>query len=99
MAKEYISFSKHELAKQWLEEEDGEITASIDVPTGVFNEHGDEFIAKLHAYSICDHFVQRRRKNNPSVLHFELVSSEENDGAVDVTKAVHEAQKAKQKSS
>lgn len=89
-------YTKHALAKQWLKEEDGEIIASIDVATGVYDKNGDEIIAKLFAESVCDFFTQEETKNNSTVIHFELSNSVENEDAVDVIKAVNTAQKLKQ---
>ncbi len=77
----------HELAKQLLSLPDMDVSASCDIETGVFDEGGDEVIAKLFADGICEVFSD----NYGITIQFE--SSCSGGEGVDVIEVVREAQK------
>jgi hypothetical protein len=80
----------HEIAEALLKHIDVEVNTSVDIPTGVFNEHGDEIVAKIFGHSI----VETICANVGVTFHFEACgSSGEGGEAVDVIEAVKFAQK------
>lgn len=76
----------HELAKLLLSNPDMEITASLDIESGVYDDSGDEYISKIFGYSLVDLIVS----SGESTLHFEVSGSGWNN--IDVLEAVHYAQ-------
>lgn len=76
----------HELAKLLLSKPDVDVTASLDVQSGVYDKHGDEYTSKVFGYSLID-VIQ---SNADTTLLFEVSGSGGDN--VDVLDAVREVQ-------
>ena len=84
-----------ELAAILLQNPDAEISASLDIETKVFDKHGDEIIAKIHGYSLCE-AIQIQPSPNSSVQEIVLLFEQSGAGnGIDVIETISNKLKEK----